>query len=257
MKAHELEKLNEICSARNLAIIADEVFLDFALHADQPSFSFAHNSAALTFTMSGLSKISGLPQMKAAWLVTGGPDPLRSQLSAPGNHRGHLSFDERAGSARYPRAARRAPSVSKAISGTCPKKSGGTRSSARNAEILRAAGSGSRLVRCAARPGDTFRRRTGHRSIGTKEYLRSSGPFLRFSVGGILDRKPDHARRGICGRNETAVVVALAFKKTASEPSLNATVPADPPSPESQSSTPARSFPASWMAPVAECQFRD
>ena len=40
-KAHELEKLNEICSARNLAIIADEVFLDFALHADQPSFSFA------------------------------------------------------------------------------------------------------------------------------------------------------------------------------------------------------------------------
>lgn len=81
-KAHELEKLNEICSARNLAIIADEVFLDFALHADQPSFSFAHNSAALTFTMSGLSKISGLPQMKAAWLVTGGPDQLKSAALA-------------------------------------------------------------------------------------------------------------------------------------------------------------------------------
>ena len=81
-KPQELEKLNEICSAGNLAIIADEVFLDFALHAGQPSFTFAHNSAALTFTMSGLSKISGLPQMKAAWLLTGGPDQLKSEALA-------------------------------------------------------------------------------------------------------------------------------------------------------------------------------
>jgi alanine-synthesizing transaminase len=29
--------------------------------------------------VSGLSKISGLPQMKAAWLVTNGPDPLKKQ----------------------------------------------------------------------------------------------------------------------------------------------------------------------------------
>jgi len=80
-KPHELEKLNEICAARNLAIIADEVFLDFALQAERP-FSFAQNSAALTFTMSGLSKISGLPQMKAAWLVTGGPEQLRARALA-------------------------------------------------------------------------------------------------------------------------------------------------------------------------------
>lgn len=81
-KPQELEKLNEICSAGNLAIIADEVFLDFALHAGQPSFTFAHNSAALTFTMSGLSKISGLPQLKAAWLLTSGPDQLKSEALA-------------------------------------------------------------------------------------------------------------------------------------------------------------------------------
>jgi alanine-synthesizing transaminase len=77
-KPHELEKLNEICSTWNLAIIADEVFLDFTLQ-DQPAFSFAQNSAALTFTMSGLSKISGLPQMKAAWLITSGPEQLKSR----------------------------------------------------------------------------------------------------------------------------------------------------------------------------------
>jgi alanine-synthesizing transaminase len=81
-KPRELEQLNEICSSRNLAIIADEVFLDFALQAGQSPFTFARNDAALTFTMSGLSKISGLPQMKAAWLVASGPEPLKSQALA-------------------------------------------------------------------------------------------------------------------------------------------------------------------------------
>jgi alanine-synthesizing transaminase len=80
-KPHELEKLNEICAARSLAIVADEVFLDFALQANAP-FSFAQNTAGLTFTMSGLSKISGLPQMKAAWLVTSGPEQLESEALA-------------------------------------------------------------------------------------------------------------------------------------------------------------------------------
>jgi alanine-synthesizing transaminase len=80
-RPHELEKLNEICSSRNLAIIADEVFLDFTLQEQAP-FSFARNPASLTFTMSGLSKISGLPQMKAAWLITSGPELLQAQALA-------------------------------------------------------------------------------------------------------------------------------------------------------------------------------
>jgi alanine-synthesizing transaminase len=78
-KPHEREKLNEICSSRNLALIADEVFLDFTLQEGHTPSSFAHNSAALTFTMSGLSKMSGLPQMKAAWLVSSGPEQLKQQ----------------------------------------------------------------------------------------------------------------------------------------------------------------------------------
>ncbi len=71
-------RLNELCSARNLALVADEVFLDFA-HAGPPRASFAANSAVLTYTMSGLSKISGLPQMKLAWLVTSGPAHLKAE----------------------------------------------------------------------------------------------------------------------------------------------------------------------------------
>ena len=80
-KPEDVTMLNQICAARRMAIIADEVFLDFALDSSKP-FSFAENAGALTFTMSGLSKISGLPQMKAAWLISSGPEELNSQALA-------------------------------------------------------------------------------------------------------------------------------------------------------------------------------
>jgi len=70
-KSADIAKLNSICSAREMAIIADEVFLDFPVRENRPA-SFAANRGAPTFTLSGLSKISGLPQMKAAWLIVGG-----------------------------------------------------------------------------------------------------------------------------------------------------------------------------------------
>jgi alanine-synthesizing transaminase len=79
--AGEVSRLNEICSHRQIAVIADEVFLDFALTAE-PQRSIAANAPSLTFTMSGLSKISGLPQMKFAWLVASGPRELRAQALA-------------------------------------------------------------------------------------------------------------------------------------------------------------------------------
>ena len=72
----EIARLNEICSQQSLAIIADEVFLDFALGGERAA-SFAANSPALTFTLSGISKICGLPQMKIAWLAVSGPADLK------------------------------------------------------------------------------------------------------------------------------------------------------------------------------------
>jgi len=77
-KQAEMAKLNSICAARGLAIIADEVFLDFPLDENRRA-SFAANRGAPTFTLSGLSKISGLPQMKAAWLVAGGPQQWKKE----------------------------------------------------------------------------------------------------------------------------------------------------------------------------------
>jgi alanine-synthesizing transaminase len=79
--AAEIARLNEICMARQMALIADEVFLDFALDGKQAA-SFAANGGALTFTMSGLSKICGLPQMKVAWLITSGPADAKAQALA-------------------------------------------------------------------------------------------------------------------------------------------------------------------------------
>src|SRR6266446_1861807 len=80
-KQMEITKLNSICAGRGLAIIADEVFLDFALEGSRPA-SFAANRDAPTFTLSGLSKICGLPQMKAAWLVVSGPQEWKSEALA-------------------------------------------------------------------------------------------------------------------------------------------------------------------------------
>ena len=78
LHAGEIAELNALCSGGNLALVIDEVFLDFA-HDSERRSSFAVNTDALTFTLSGLSKISGLPQMKFAWLVVSGPDALATQ----------------------------------------------------------------------------------------------------------------------------------------------------------------------------------
>ncbi|HKD81044.1 MAG TPA: pyridoxal phosphate-dependent aminotransferase [Candidatus Angelobacter sp.] len=77
-KVAEIARLNQICGARKIAIIADEVFLDFSL-AGGPQPSFVGNPDALTFTLSGISKISGLPQMKFAWLAVSGPQDSKRE----------------------------------------------------------------------------------------------------------------------------------------------------------------------------------
>jgi len=80
-KLFELKELNRTCAANEMAIIADEVFLDFSL-LEKPPLSFAANAEALTFTLSGLSKVSALPQMKVAWLATTGPEGPKKQALA-------------------------------------------------------------------------------------------------------------------------------------------------------------------------------
>ncbi len=80
ISAREAEQLNAICVRHNLALIVDEVFLDYRLCNNSvegaSSGTFAANSAALTFVLSGLSKVSALPQMKVGWIAVSGPENL-------------------------------------------------------------------------------------------------------------------------------------------------------------------------------------
>jgi len=79
VKRHELERLVELCAERGLALISDEVFADYRFIPDPERIpSLAGIDQALTFCLSGLSKIAGLPQMKLGWIVIGGPAALRS-----------------------------------------------------------------------------------------------------------------------------------------------------------------------------------
>jgi aspartate/methionine/tyrosine aminotransferase len=83
VRRHELAELLAFCQGHGVALVADEVFADYALGADpQRVVSHAAVTEVLTFTLSGLSKISALPQMKLAWLVVNGPPQLlRSGLA--------------------------------------------------------------------------------------------------------------------------------------------------------------------------------
>jgi aspartate/methionine/tyrosine aminotransferase len=79
-KLSEVERLNAICTRHDLALIADEVFGDYGFADDRGrAGSMVSNDSALTFVMSGLSKVLALPQMKLGWIVTNGPAGSRDE----------------------------------------------------------------------------------------------------------------------------------------------------------------------------------
>jgi hypothetical protein len=83
VSAEELSALGELCRARGLAIIGDEVFADYPLPRNlgvghsvltPPRAGGAHGEPkALTFGLGGLSKTVGLPQVKLGWIAAAGP----------------------------------------------------------------------------------------------------------------------------------------------------------------------------------------
>jgi alanine-synthesizing transaminase len=77
VKSSELSFLAACCEENQSALIADEVFADYAFEpSDQRVLSHAAVADVLTFTLSGLSKISALPQMKIGWVVVNAPPKL-------------------------------------------------------------------------------------------------------------------------------------------------------------------------------------
>lgn len=68
------ERLAACSGAAPIPLIVDEVFLDYPLAPHAHSRTFAGRANGLTFTLGGLSKSRGLPQLKLSWIVVGGPD---------------------------------------------------------------------------------------------------------------------------------------------------------------------------------------
>ncbi|HUP05011.1 MAG TPA: pyridoxal phosphate-dependent aminotransferase [Bryobacteraceae bacterium] len=79
LKRAELDALAGLCAARGMALISDEVFHDYAFAPDAGRATAPIERECLSFSMSGLSKIAGLPQMKLGWIVAGGPAELRAE----------------------------------------------------------------------------------------------------------------------------------------------------------------------------------
>jgi alanine-synthesizing transaminase len=73
----DFNRLSMMCRERAWTLIADEVFADYPLETDSPCTDLAVRSDALAFTLGGLSKSVGLPQLKLGWIVAGGPDEAR------------------------------------------------------------------------------------------------------------------------------------------------------------------------------------
>jgi aspartate/methionine/tyrosine aminotransferase len=80
-KPWEAAELGKLCREFDLALIVDEVFLDYGFGKNLArdftgrAVSFAAGlEGVAVFVVSGMSKIAGLPQMKSAWIVAAGSE---------------------------------------------------------------------------------------------------------------------------------------------------------------------------------------
>ncbi len=81
LKKHEGNEIAGVCAERDLALISDDVFFDYAL-VDDPDRAARLTQIPhrpLAFSLNGLSKLVGLPQMKLGWIIVTGEDWQRAQ----------------------------------------------------------------------------------------------------------------------------------------------------------------------------------
>jgi aspartate/methionine/tyrosine aminotransferase len=69
----DLAALSQIAAAKGWAIIGDEVFADYPLDPAPAATNVLAGADVLTFSLGGLSKSAGLPQLKLGWIGFGGP----------------------------------------------------------------------------------------------------------------------------------------------------------------------------------------
>ncbi|OFW01378.1 MAG: hypothetical protein A3I61_18070 [Acidobacteria bacterium RIFCSPLOWO2_02_FULL_68_18] len=82
LSAEDLAATVELCRERGWALVVDEVFADYPLETRDPLTDIAARADVLAFSLAGLSKTAGLPQLKLAWMVVGGPAGARDRALA-------------------------------------------------------------------------------------------------------------------------------------------------------------------------------
>jgi aspartate/methionine/tyrosine aminotransferase len=78
VRTAEIDRLASMCAERSMALVADEVFADYELTpgAAAAAGSVLQRTDALGFSLGGLSKSIGLPQVKLGWMAVSGPASL-------------------------------------------------------------------------------------------------------------------------------------------------------------------------------------
>jgi aspartate/methionine/tyrosine aminotransferase len=76
LSAAEIAAVDALAAARGLAVLVDEVFFDYPIGHALKDSPLAGPGEALTFVLSGLSKVAALPQLKLAWTAARGPATL-------------------------------------------------------------------------------------------------------------------------------------------------------------------------------------
>ncbi len=80
LKRRELGELARHCRERGMALIGDEVFAEYPAGPDsRRASSVLEAEGILSFSLGGLSKLAGLPQLKLGWVALGGPEEIRRE----------------------------------------------------------------------------------------------------------------------------------------------------------------------------------
>jgi aspartate/methionine/tyrosine aminotransferase len=80
LKSEELKSLAALCASRGLALIGDEVFAEYPHGADpRRAASVLQAEGPLVFSLGGLSKLAGLPQLKLGWIALAGPAQAKAE----------------------------------------------------------------------------------------------------------------------------------------------------------------------------------
>jgi hypothetical protein len=85
LKVQECASLLEIARQHGLPVISDEVFMDYVFEDPAPkdlTKTLIGHDGSLSFSLNGLSKAAGMPQVKLGWIAMNGPASVCSEARA-------------------------------------------------------------------------------------------------------------------------------------------------------------------------------